>query len=77
MMEMLIDFAIPLVVIMMMFVVGLELSLEDFRRIQGYPKPVLVGTTGQLIILPLIAAVLALVFDPLRHIVAGMVLVAA
>jgi BASS family bile acid:Na+ symporter len=62
---------------MMMFVVGLELSLEDFRRIRGYPKPVLVGTASQLIILPLIAAVLAFVLDPPRHIVAGMVLVAA
>ena len=76
-MEMLVDIAIPVVVIMMMFVVGLELSLEDFRRIQGYPKPVLVGTAGQLIILPLIAAVLAFILDPPRHIVAGMVLVAA
>ena len=76
-MDMLVDIAIPLVVIMMMFVVGLELSLEDFRRIQAYPKPVLVGTVGQFIILPLIAAVLALVLDPPRHIVAGMVLVAA
>lgn len=58
-MEMLVDIAIPVVVIMLMFVVGLELSLEDFRRIRGYPKPVLVGTAGQLIILPVIAAVLA------------------
>ena len=76
-MEMLVDIAIPVVVIMMMFVVGLELSLEDFRRIQGYPKPVLVGTAGQFIILPVIAVVLTLVLDPPRHIVAGMVLVAA
>ncbi len=76
-MEILVDIAIPVVVIMMMFVVGLELSLEDFRRVQGYPKPVLVGTAGQLIILPVIAAVLAFVLDPPRHIVAGMVLVAA
>ena len=76
-MEMLVDIAIPVVVIMMMFVVGLELSLEDFSRIQGYPKPVLVGTAGQFIILPVIATVLALALDPPRHIVAGMVLVAA
>jgi len=76
-MEMLVNIAIPVVVIMMMFVVGLELSLEDFRRIHGYPKPLLVGTAGQLIILPVIATVLAFVLDPPRHIVAGMVLVAA
>jgi len=76
-MEILVDIAIPVVVIMMMFVVGMELSLEDFRRVHGYPKPVLVGTAGQLIILPLIAVLLTLVLDPPRHIVAGMVLVAA
>jgi predicted Na+-dependent transporter len=41
-MEMLVDIAIPVVVIMMMFVVGLELSLEDFRRIRGYPTRLVV-----------------------------------
>jgi hypothetical protein len=34
-MEMLVDIAIPVVVIMMMFIVRLELSLEGFRRLRG------------------------------------------
>ena len=74
---MLVDIAIPVVVIMMMVVVGLELTPEDFQRVRTYPRPVLAGTAGQLIILPVIAAVLAFLIDPPRHIVAGMVLVAA
>jgi len=72
-----VDIAIPMVVILMMLVVGLELTLEDFRRIRRCPKRVLVGTAGQLILLPLIAAGLAWALDPPPHIVAGMVLVAA
>ena len=46
----------------------------DSRR---YPKPVFIGTAGQLIILPAIASGLAWVFHPPPFIVAGMVLVAA
>ena len=76
-MEILVDIAIPFVVIIIMFVVGLELTLEDFRQIHRFPKPVVVGTAGQLTIIPIIAIVLAFVLDPPRHIVAGMVLVAA
>jgi len=75
-MKMLIDIAIPVVVVMMMVVIGLELTMEDFRRIRRYPKPVFIGTAGQLIILPAIAGSLAWAFHPPPFIVAGMVLVA-
>jgi BASS family bile acid:Na+ symporter len=76
-MELLVDIGIPLVVIMMMMVIGLQLTPEDFRRIRRFPMPVLIATAGQLIVLPVIAAGLAWVFEPAPHIVAGMVLVAA
>ncbi|MGB7932387.1 MAG: bile acid:sodium symporter [Gammaproteobacteria bacterium] len=71
------DYMIPLVVIMMMVVVGMELTLEDFRRVRTFPKPVFIGTAGQLIVLPVITTGLAWAFDPPPFIVAGMVLVAA
>jgi predicted Na+-dependent transporter len=58
-------------------VIGLELTQEDFRRIRFYPKPVFIGTAGQLIMLPAIASGLAWVFHPPPFIVAGMVLVSA
>jgi BASS family bile acid:Na+ symporter len=76
-MDMLVDIAIPLVVVMMMVVVGMELTLEDFRRVRRCPKMVLTATAGQLIILPAIAGGLAWAFDPPPYIVAGMALVAA
>lgn len=76
-MEMLIDIAIPLVVILMMVVVGMELTPEDFRCIHACPKPVFIATAGQLLVLPLIAFGLAWVFEPPPAIVGGMVLVAA
>jgi BASS family bile acid:Na+ symporter len=76
-MQLLVDFGIPFVVMLMMLVVGVQLTLEDFRRIGSCPKPVLIGTAGQLVVLPVIAAGLAWAFDPPPHIVAGMVLVAA
>lgn len=76
-MDLLVDIAVPLVVFMMMVVVGMELTPEDFRRIRACPKPVVVATAGQLLVLPVVAVVLALAFDPPPAIVAGMVLVAA
>jgi len=76
-MQVLVDIAIPLVVVLMMVVVGKELTLEDFRRICSRPLTVFIGTTGQLIVLPVIAVSLARAFDPPPDIVAGMVLVAA
>jgi bile acid:Na+ symporter, BASS family len=76
-MKLLVDIAIPLVVFMMMVVVGMELTLEDFRRVCTFPKPVFIGTAGQLIVLPVIAGGHARTLDSPPHIVAGMVLVAA
>jgi len=76
-MKLLVDIGIPVVVMLMLLVVGLQLTLDDFRRIRRYPKPVLIGTAAQLLVLPVIAAGLAWVFQPPPHIVAGMLLVAA
>jgi hypothetical protein len=49
-MDLLVDIAVPIVVFMMMVVVGMELSPEDFRRIRACPKPVVVATAGQLLV---------------------------
>lgn len=76
-MNFLADVAIPLVVVMMMLVVGMELTPKDFRHVRARPKAVIIATAAQLLVLPLVAAALAMVFDPLPHIVAGMILVAA
>jgi BASS family bile acid:Na+ symporter len=61
----------------MMSVVGLELTIADFRRVAAFPKVVLWGTLAQLSILPLCTAVLLLIYPLAGHIAAGMVLIAA
>jgi BASS family bile acid:Na+ symporter len=71
------DVAVPAIVWLLMLVVGLELTLADFRRVLLYPKAVGVATVGQLLLLPLIAAGLIWILQPAPHLVAGMVLLAA
>jgi BASS family bile acid:Na+ symporter len=71
------DVAVPLVVWLLMLVVGLELRPADFRRVLIYPKVVAVATLAQLLLLPMICAVLIRALDPAPHIVAGMILLAA
>ena len=76
-MSALIDAAIPALVWLLMLVVGLDLTLEDFRRVLRYPRAVTVATLGQLLLLPACAALLIWVQGPEPWVVAGMVLLAA
>ena len=69
--------AVPAVVWLLMLVVGLELTAADFRRVLLYPKAVAVATIGQLMLLPLTAALLIWALKPPPYVTAGMVLVAA
>jgi len=72
-----VDVAVPAVVWLLMFVVGLELTPTDFGRVLEYPRIVLFATLGQLLLLPLLAALLIWALRPAPAIVAGLVLVAA
>ena len=45
----------PLVLVLMMISMGMNLELKDFKDIYLRPKPVIIGSIGQLIILPLLA----------------------
>lgn len=67
--------AIAIMVIMMGM--GLSLTLADFRRVAQHPKPVLLGLTNQIILLPLVALGLIFVFQPPVFIAIGMILLAA
>ncbi|MGI9519124.1 MAG: bile acid:sodium symporter family protein [Pirellulaceae bacterium] len=71
------DIAIPGVVGLIMLVVGLSLTIGDFRRVARFPKTVVAATLGQLILLPLLAFLLIRQFQPPEYIVAGMILLAA
>lgn len=66
----------PIALFMLMTIVGLELTLADFRRVFRAPRAVVGGTLGQWVLLPLMtwALVSALSLSP--SLAAGAVLVA-
>jgi BASS family bile acid:Na+ symporter len=67
--------AIRVAVILMMTVVGLGLTIEDFRRLRKQPRLGLLGTTGQWLLLPLAAWAVAWSLPLPPNVVAGMILV--
>lgn len=67
--------AVAIMVIMMGM--GLTLTIADFRRVAQNPKPVLLGLTNQIILLPLVALALVYLFEPPAFIAVGMILLAA
>ena len=56
----------PMVLFLLMSVVGLELTVDDFRRVARRPAAVLGGTAGQILLLPLMTwgVVQAFELDP-------------
>lgn len=61
----------------MMWIVGLELRADDFRRIVRYPRAVVWGTAGQLVLLPLATFALLDWLDPPPLVAAGAILILA
>lgn len=76
-MQAFLDFILPLVIGIIMFGIGLDLSFADFKRVFVAPKAVLFGLFGQLVILPLVGLLIAFTFplDPVNQL--GIVLIAA
>ncbi len=72
-----IQVAIPAVVVLVMVVVGLELRPVDFRRVALYPKAIVVGLAGQLVLLPMMAVALIASLELSADTVAGLLLLAA
>jgi bile acid:Na+ symporter, BASS family len=60
-----------------MFGIALDMGIADFRRVLKNIKPVAVGLTSQLILLPLVTLLLILTWQPYVSIGIGLVLVAA
>ena len=65
---------VPLIQIIM-FGMGTQLTLGDFRRVLVMPKPVLIGIALQFSVMPLIGKGVAMVFASDPEVAAGMVLV--
>ncbi len=68
---------IPVILFVLMLGMGLSLTAADFRRVVRFPKAALIGLTGQLVLLPLMAFLLALLLDVPPAIAIGGMLLAA
>jgi len=66
-----------MLIILMMTIVGLELTVADLRRVLHYPLHVAVALIGQTILLPFLAAILILLLVPDPLIAGGLILAAA
>jgi BASS family bile acid:Na+ symporter len=67
----------PFILFLLMFIVGLQLTPADFRRVLARPRTVVVGTLGQLILLPLMTWAVISLFDLPPVFGAGAVILAA
>lgn len=68
---------LPLALAVIMFGLGLSLTLADFRRVMGYPKAVLVGLGVQSVLLPGVAFLIARGFGLAPALAVGLMLLAA
>lgn len=67
---------LPLALAVVMLDMGLGLIPEDFRRITRYPKAVAVGSLCQVLLLPLIGTLIAMVVPMQPAIAVGLIVVA-
>ncbi len=67
----------PIILALIMLGLGLGLRLDDFTRIFKAPKDFIVGFISQLIILPIIAYILILIFKTPPEIAIGVMIIAA
>jgi bile acid:Na+ symporter, BASS family len=67
---------LPLALAIVMLGMGLSLVPEDFRRITRYPKAVAVGTTCQILLLPLLGVLITLVVPMEPAIAVGLIVLA-
>ncbi len=69
--------ALPLALGIIMFGLGLDLTVDDFRRVGRSPKAVVVALTCQLLVLPAVCFGLVLLFDLPPLLAIGMLLLAS
>lgn len=75
--ELLKQLALPVALFAVLFGMGLSLVPADFRRVVLYPKAKIIGLTCQLILLPVVAFALALLFRLPGELAVGLMVLAA
>jgi BASS family bile acid:Na+ symporter len=71
------QFILPLVLAVIMFGMGLSLTKQDFLELGKEPKSIIVGLFGQLLLLPILAYGVAMLFDLSQHLAIGIMILAA
>ena len=67
----------PIILALIMLGLGLGLKLEDFDRVLRAPKDFIIGFISQLVILPIVAYILILIFKTPPEIAIGVMIIAA
>ena len=73
---MIIDILLPVSLIFIMFTLGLGLKFQDFKNILNHPKAFFVGIINQMIILPLVAFIVIIIFNLSMELAVGMMILA-
>lgn len=73
----LLTLALPIALGIIMLGLGMSLTLDDFKRVARYPKPVLIGLGCQILLLPLACFGIALGFKLEPALAVGLMLLAA
>ncbi|MEU1281744.1 bile acid:sodium symporter family protein [Streptomyces sp. NPDC005805] len=68
---------LPLALAVIMFGLGLSLTVDDFRRVRRHPRAVVVAMACQLLVLPVVCFGLVVAFDLSPVLAVGMMLLAA
>ncbi len=63
--------------IVIMVSMGLTLRVSDFKLLAGKPKPIFVGLLGQIVILPAVGVLLAVLFQAPPQLAMGLIIIAA
>lgn len=77
MIDFLTEVVMPIAMFIMMFAMGLTLTLQDFKQIMVFPKAVLLGLFIQLLLMPAIGFALATVFNLNTMVAVGFIVLAA
>lgn len=68
---------LPLALALIMFGMGLSLTIQDFTRLWKTPLPIGVGLIGQIILMPLLAFGICITFDVDTPLAVGLMILAA
>ena len=71
---MIIDIILPLSLSFIMFSLGLGLKIQDFKNIMNNPKAFIIGIVNQMIVLPIVAFLIIIMFNLPSNLAVGMMI---